>query len=504
MKMPKMKVILTALSFFTMLGSFAFCGFYVAKADATLFNNKSEVILVRDGNKTVITMSNDFKGNMRDFAMVVPVPVVLKEKDIKVVSRRVFDVLDEYSSPRLVEYYDNNPCYHQVECDKMVFKSVESRMEMIPTTDEESAADMGVTIEASYTIGEYDILILSATESDGLKDWLLINGYKIPETADQVLQPYIKSNMKFFVVKVNLDNVQGAFEYLNPLQISFEHEKFMLPIRLGMANSSGEQDMIVYAFTKNGRIECTNYRTVKMPTDRNIPLHVQSGFGEFYKSLFQRTYRHEGRNSVFLEYAWNVSPTNAGVKCDPCVGPPPIYNDFAEAGVSWALNGGVGANVFFTRLHVRYSRDKFPSDLTFQETPNNENFQCRYILTHPAQGPFDCDEAQSYLETLQSRRKKELDEYYALTGKNDPMATRYLSEYAKYLKQEPVILEDNRDKNVPKEKKKNQDDIVVWTPDERKDDPNNYLPAVGFVLFILVIMRFASTQPKLKSEVKQS
>lgn len=496
--MPKMKVLLTALSFFTMLGSFAFCGFYVAKADATLFNNKSEVILVRDGNKTVITMSNDFKGNMRDFAMVVPVPVVLKETDIKVVNRRIFDVLDEYSSPRLVEYYDNNPCYNYYDEEKDMVTSV-ANSKMRFSVQEVSAEEMGVTIEASYTIGEYDILILSATESNGLKDWLLINGYKIPESAEEVLQPYIKSNMKFFVVKVNLDNVQGAFEYLNPLQISFEHEKFMLPIRLGMANSSGEQDMIVYAFTKNGRIECTNYRTVKMPTDRNIPLHVQSGFGEFYKNLFQRTYRHEGRNSVFLEYAWNVTPTNSGVKCDPCIGPPPIYNDFAEAGVSWALNGGVGANVFFTRLHVRYSRDKFPSDLTFQETPNNENFQCRYILTHPAQGPFDCDEAQNYLETLQQRRKKEVDEYYALTGNYDPMATRYINEFDKFLKKKPAPVEKQEKKNTPEEKKQEKNEVVIWTPKDSDQDPLKYLPALGFVLFILVIMRFASAKPKTEA-----
>ena len=63
----------------------AFCGFYVAKAGAELFNNKSQVILVRDGNKTTITMASDFNGDVKDFAMVVPVPVVLKREDIKVV-----------------------------------------------------------------------------------------------------------------------------------------------------------------------------------------------------------------------------------------------------------------------------------------------------------------------------------------------------------------------------------------------------------------------------------
>lgn len=112
---------------------------------------------------------------------------------------------------------------------------------------------------------------------------------------------------------------KGGFTTLSPIQIRFDHPKFMLPLRLGMANSNGTQDMIVYAFSPNGRVECTNYRTVKIPTDRKIPLFIQHDFGSFYKSVFDRAYEREGKNCVFLEYAWNVTPSWGGMKCDPCV-----------------------------------------------------------------------------------------------------------------------------------------------------------------------------------------
>jgi len=88
----------------------AFCGFYVSKADGTLKNKTSQVIIVHDGDRSTITMYNDFKGDLKDFAMVVPVPVVLKEKDIKVVDQKIFTTLNDYSQPRLVEYWDENPC----------------------------------------------------------------------------------------------------------------------------------------------------------------------------------------------------------------------------------------------------------------------------------------------------------------------------------------------------------------------------------------------------------
>src|SRR5258706_8910175 len=142
---------------------------------------------------------------------------------------------------------------------------------------------LGVSIEASYTVGEYDILILSAKESSGLKTWLSDNGYKIPKGAEEVLEPYIKSNLKFFVVKVNIaEKEKAGLENLRPIQIKFNSPKFMLPIRLCMANAESDQDMIIYAFTREGRIETTNYRTVALPTGKNIPLFVKKNFSNFY------------------------------------------------------------------------------------------------------------------------------------------------------------------------------------------------------------------------------
>ncbi len=430
--MKKTVILLLAMLF--IIPAFSFCGFYVAKADAKLFNKSSQVILVRDGNRSVITMSNDFRGNVKDFAMVVPVPVVLKEQDIKVVNRSIFDKLDAYSAPRMVEYYDENPCHYKEYADNFTQLSaptLSSAGARNKNFAEASEKDYKVTIEAEYSIGEYNILILSAKESDGLKRWLTDNDYKIPSTAEEVLQPYIRNNMKFFVVKVNLDaQKRSGFNELRPIQIAFESRKFMLPIRLGMANANGDQDMIVYAFTKSGRVEATNYRTVKVPTNRNIPKFIKKDFGEFYVDLFNKAYQRENKKAVFLEYAWNVSPQSRQVKCDPCVGPPPIFGDFKQAGVSWANNGG---NVFFTRLHVRYSRAKFPQDLVFQVTPNRENFQGRYIITHPASGNFSCDAGQDYLETLVQRRQTEIDELEALAGWTSNKYQYYIYEYAKYM-----------------------------------------------------------------------
>ena len=88
----------------------AFCGFYVAKADTSLFNKASQVVLVRDGDRTVITMANDFRGNPREFAMVIPVPTSITRDQIHVAEAALVKHLDAYTAPRLVEYHDPDPC----------------------------------------------------------------------------------------------------------------------------------------------------------------------------------------------------------------------------------------------------------------------------------------------------------------------------------------------------------------------------------------------------------
>jgi Na+-translocating ferredoxin:NAD+ oxidoreductase RnfD subunit len=456
-KMKKAAALVILLAMLTHEAS-AFCGFYVSKADGTLKNKTSQVILVRDGNRNVITMYNDFKGNLKDFAMVVPVPVVLQKKDIKVVDQSIFNTLNEYSKPRLVEYYDQNPCNLKVY-DMLQGRASGAMSEVVvPAYGTQKKKDLGVKIEAKYIVGEYDILILSAKESAGLKTWLDENGYKIPADAEEVLAPYIRSNLKFFVVKVNDDKKKKLpGNFLRPIQIRFSSPKFMLPIRLGMANADGDQDMIVYAFTKKGRIECTNYRTVSVPTSKNIPLFVKNNFGSFYTNLFQHQWSKEGKAIAMLEYAWDVSPKNF-VKCDPCVATAPSIQDLAQAGVWW-LNRDwdnyddvfddedYSDNVYFTRLHIRYNRRSFPQDLQFQLTPNTENFQARYIITHPATGDFNCEEGKKYLKELKQRRTGELEMLTYLTGKDysdwDVVSgepeEKYLPQEAAYASIAPAI-----------------------------------------------------------------
>ncbi len=88
----------------------AFCGFYVSGADAKLFNNATLVVLMREGTRTVLSMQNAYQGPPQNFAMVVPVPVVLEEANVKTLPREIFARVDQLAAPRLVEYWEQDPC----------------------------------------------------------------------------------------------------------------------------------------------------------------------------------------------------------------------------------------------------------------------------------------------------------------------------------------------------------------------------------------------------------
>ncbi|MDI1314723.1 DUF2330 domain-containing protein [Prosthecobacter sp.] len=391
----------------------AFCGFYVARADSKLYNQSSQVALVRDGQFTSITMASDYQGDPKEFALVIPVPTVIDKEDVKVVEKSVLDHLDAYTAPRLVEYWDRDPDEPIIMFNPMAPGA--SGGLRAKRTFSDGARARGVTIEKQFTAGEYDILVLSAKQSDGLVLWLNENSYKMPEGAEPVLDSYIRQNMKFFVAKVNMERqAQEGRTWLRPIRVSFKSRKFMLPVRLGTVNAKGPQDMIVYVLNRNGRVESTNYRTIQMHTNKNVPEFIKSEFADFYRAMFDLVVTQEKMSSVITEYYWDMG------WCDPCSSDPVPLKELRELGCTW-LKGDDNArpeqgSAFITRLHVRYDSEHFPEDIVFQETGDTQFIQGRYIINHPWRGNSKTEAAKAYFKGLPKRFEDEATTTASLTG----------------------------------------------------------------------------------------
>ncbi len=396
----------------------AFCGFYVSDANQQLVNEATRVALMREGTRTVLSMSNDYDGPAQDFAMVVPVPIVLQRENVHTLPQDVFTHLESLTAPRLVEYWEEDPCYTPPPVARRA-RAGGRPMPSAAAPMEEDDAEHGVRIEARFSVGEYDVLVLSATESTGLETWLHANHYNVPQGAAQYLAPYVREQWKFFVAKVDIERAErrpSGGVRLSPLRFHYDAQDFRLPVRLGLMNANGAQDLIVYILHPSSRFEVANYNNVFVPTNLDVANSARQNFGALYARLFDYTLDQAGGRAVVTEYAWSTN------SCDPCPTPPMDQSELNVLGADVLTVDRPGFdrnyhvyNMTVTRLHTRYDRATLTEDLIFREAPavqggrefntdgngrleqgahpaqwGGNQFQARYAIRHPWTGPIAC------------------------------------------------------------------------------------------------------------------
>ncbi|MDP3500654.1 MAG: DUF2330 domain-containing protein [Myxococcales bacterium] len=408
-----MKRLLAAALAVAPFAAHAFCGFYVAGGGAELFNNATQVVLMREGTRTVLSMQNNYQGPAEDFAMVIPVPVVLKKEQVKTLPRDVFGRVDTLSAPRLVEYWEQDPCF--IEPPEASMDMMYMLSDGAPRSPKGGSGIGGlVKIEARFEVGEYDVLILSAKDALALETWLKQNKYKIPEGAEALFRPYIQQGQKFFVAKVNVKKVtfEKGMAKLSPLRFFYDSEKFELPVRLGLINAKEKQDLIVHVLARNQRYELANLPNVTIPTNIDLAPSAKSEFPFFYVSLFDRTLAKNPK-AVVTEYAWQAT------SCDPCPTSPLAAEDFATLGADVLPTKQSAEDQWkpekqfvLTRLHARYDKTSLGEDLVFRAAkpivggrefltdgkaleqgsrPDSiNNFQARYAIRYPWKGAVAC------------------------------------------------------------------------------------------------------------------
>jgi hypothetical protein len=346
----------------------AFCGTYLGPAGSSFENGTSQVVIAREGTQTTLTLAVDVQGDAADFALVIPVPELLDEADVSLPDGQLFADLDAYSAPREVAY----------TCAELGGDTGVG-YDMAGSADSGGAGPMeedatGVTVEANFTEGSYEFVVLSATGGDGLVTWLTDNGYTMPETTAPVLQEYIDAGQYFLGAKVALGAVPSAIATLEPIQLRYTSEVWTLPIRIGTTVSPGEQDVVIYALTPGdeGRVSISNFAEASVVDE--CMLAEGEDAGEHYQAELKRAF--EGDNLWITEYAWWTQG------CDPCSTQPPTGEILASAGATWESaedTGYWGTSTFITRLRLRYTPAEATQDVQLYASGITETDQIRYI-----------------------------------------------------------------------------------------------------------------------------
>jgi hypothetical protein len=314
--------------------------------------------------------------------------------------------IDAATAPRFTIRQDPDPCF-------VPSKSVTaSRHVGAPGAAMPIAAAAprppAVVVEARYAVGDYDVAILSASESDALLKWLASEGYQVPAAAEPVLAAYIAEGLKFFVAKVALKEGSGdGYKRLSPLQISYRSAKMWLPLRLSTVVAEGPQDMFVFALTEGEHIEAANVPTRVIDTARELPAFIRRQFEAFYEAAIAHAYQ-EAKGAIAIVEArqsfWNGDAASRGWNLSA--------GDLAALGIDPRRRAG---RLTLTRLHVRYDRS-FTSDLVFERRSNMALMLSNFRVHEPFQGTASCPQASEYQAQVAEQRTKEIEGLQRLTG----------------------------------------------------------------------------------------
>ncbi len=344
-------------------GAAAFCGFYVKPGDDELKNPATNVVMMRQGTRTVLSMRNDYQGPAEDFAMVVPVPQAIQRQHVRTLEQELFDKIDTLAAPRLVEYWEHpGECYDPRAIGRGAggFGSAFGLGGLGLRGTGRGGGGSAVRITAQFAVGEYDVVVLDASESAALERWLIDNGYNIPRGASDLLRPYIESGHHFFVAKVDVDRVR--FEHgvarLSPLRIHYDSDRFALPVRLGLINSGGAQDLLIHVLGET-RFEAANYPNVLAPTNLRVRGRAKGRFGELYAAVFDELSRRNP-GAIVTEYAWSAA------SCDPCPGPTLSERDVLTLGGDVLPRRLHASQLTLTRLHYRYTSSGLSDDIVLR------------------------------------------------------------------------------------------------------------------------------------------
>lgn len=341
--------------------SHAFCGTYVGDASSQLSNHASRIGIAREGSRTTLTLFNDFEGDSTDFAMLIPVPEILGPEDVKLSDPAVIARWDSFSAPREVSYQCEDFSQNQYPQRGIGFGCADYAMSM-----EDAVASLdtaGVEVEAEFTVGAYDIVILSAEESGGLLNWLNGNGYSVDENSSSLLQEYIDGGAYFFAAKVHLEQVELGAKWLPPLQFSYDSEVFSLPIRLGTLNGGDIQDLLLYILTppEAGGVGIANYPQVTVEDECMFLPEDGEDMAKYYVRKLDEALAKEARPGWIQEYSIEA------MHCDPCTGIELSDEDGSSLGYSRSI-----WDSHLTRLHLRYNPKKVDQDLVFYTNASTE------------------------------------------------------------------------------------------------------------------------------------
>src|SRR6478609_2302092 len=312
----------------------AFPGFLASKTSTAIKVNSTQVVLMKKGNVTAVTVMSYYEGPLEPFAMVLVVPADVTAEHVTTLKREYVDRLDGISAPRFHEYWEQDPCDPgpvEQEWQRNMKADASSAFlggGDLPQGTQKVAKELSLDVKAKQKEGEYSFTLLGKDES--VAGWLKSKGYAVPAGAEQAVAPYIQAGMRLVVAQVDTNRIElvgGDRAQLSPIRFWTEQPYGQIPDRVGLVNSGGkQQELIVYVLDPEQRYESKNYKNLFPPTNVEVDFSVKERIGEFYAAL-EDIIDQKNPGTFLNEFAWPSEGCG-----QPCATEPIVISELLSLG----------------------------------------------------------------------------------------------------------------------------------------------------------------------------
>ncbi len=300
-----------------------------------------------------IVLSSDVYSAADGAGFVIPVPQAIGPEDVSVEDVALLDGLRVFTGPRSLtaSCADFRPDVELV---------CENRWEAQAGGDggagNEWLDNEGVTVDASFEVGVYDVSVLSAEGADGLLAWLDAEGLALPAGASDIVDQYIAQDYVFVAVRVPAGEEIADGSVLPALSMRLDGGLPSLPLLLGASGAKTAQDVFVTTWAPEiGAVGVSNWKEV---TPESRCMLREEGLGAAQAALFNDSHATAGEAVWALEYfsPWSADDFDTGATSQVN-----LSGDSADAVRDWF--GGMPAKM--GRLHLRYSPGEALQDPVF-------------------------------------------------------------------------------------------------------------------------------------------
>ena len=221
------------------------CGGAVSPEGEDLTVDREVAALAWDGTTEDIVMQLDMITDADDAAVIIPTPA---RPEVQLADEGFFEELAEMAAPRVDYTYTWWPELQDIAAGDGAGAGAE------PVG--------GVQVLETVPLGPLEASVLSATDADGLTDWLREHEYVMSDPLAEALTPYISEG--WFFVAIRMVAEEGTLNgEVQPVHLTFPSGSLIYPMRISAA-AEATQHVATYVLA-DGQVRHTD------PTGTSAP-----------------------------------------------------------------------------------------------------------------------------------------------------------------------------------------------------------------------------------------